>query len=199
MKMAEKHRVVIDPGHGGRDSGAIGEFAICLDENNIRTIYEKEVNLGIALYVEDYLSRLCRDKIDVFLTRGSDRTVSLKTRAEIVRLRHPVDLFVSVHCNSFDEVVDTEPGVTGIETFYYWDDARIISYIMQRNLMKAFSECKNRGSKRARYYVLRKGIPESILVECEFIDEIPTWLDSSTVQKKFGTVIGESIREYFLV
>ncbi len=78
--------VVIDPGHGGRDPGAI----------SCRGCYEKSVNLDISRKLADYLRRA---GVDVIMTRMSDEFIELDERAEIAN-QHGADLFVSIHADS---------------------------------------------------------------------------------------------------
>ena len=80
------HRVVLDPGHGGHDTGAIGR----------KGTREKDVALAIALRVRD---RLLRAGLEVILTRRSDAFVALEERARIANDARG-DLFISIHCNS---------------------------------------------------------------------------------------------------
>jgi len=185
---------MLDPGHGGEDSGAIGRVII---DSGVASydVHEKNVNLAIAKYVRRYLNQHYEDKFNCYMTRTGDTFISLSDR--VIHGILP-DLYVSIHCNSFDEVDDTEPGVTGIETFYYWDDAKRFANIVQRDLTNRWANCKNRGIKHGRYYVIRRGIPESVLIECEFIDEKAEFLNQEIVQRDYGIVIGESIGEYFL-
>lgn len=80
------HTVVIDPGHGGRDYGAVGKIT-----------NEKTINLDVALEVR----RLLKDRKDikVIMTRDDDRFIELKERAAIANRNHG-DLFMSIHVNS---------------------------------------------------------------------------------------------------
>jgi len=79
-------RVVLDPGHGGRDSGAIGR----------RRTYEKTVNLDVAQRLARHLTRR---GIEVVMSRTSDRFVSLAERSRLAN-RSGADLFVSIHANA---------------------------------------------------------------------------------------------------
>ncbi len=83
----EDRVVVIDPGHGGKDPGAIGHGGI----------REKDINLAIAKKVAYYLKRDGRFK--VILTRKGDYFIPLHKRAEIA-LRNKADLFISVHADA---------------------------------------------------------------------------------------------------
>ncbi len=80
-------RVIIDPGHGGKDPGAVGRSGLT----------EKEVNLDIA----KRLKSLLEDKlgIDVLLTRNDDRFIELGERTQFAN-SHQGKLFISIHCNS---------------------------------------------------------------------------------------------------
>ncbi|MDP9034956.1 MAG: N-acetylmuramoyl-L-alanine amidase [Myxococcota bacterium] len=79
-------RIVLDPGHGGKDGGAIGSSGV----------QEKEVTLDIALRAAPILSA---HGVDVALTRSDDRFVSLEERTARANA-FGADLFVSIHCNA---------------------------------------------------------------------------------------------------
>jgi N-acetylmuramoyl-L-alanine amidase len=93
-------RIVIDPGHGGEEDGAIGPDGL----------REKDVTLQIAKRVAEEL----RQKLhaEVFLTRADDRTLSLEQR-DAVAVAKKADLFVSVHANAAEN-----RSMSGIETYY---------------------------------------------------------------------------------
>jgi len=93
-------RVVIDPGHGGADTGAVGR----------RGIMEKDVNLAVARELKQYLERA--GDLDVVLTRSRDEALDLDARAEAANVAGG-DLFISLHCNSwFDDQA------LGFETYF---------------------------------------------------------------------------------
>lgn len=97
---ARRPRLVIDPGHGGKDPGAVG----------VGGLQEKDVTLAIALELADLLRR---DGVwDVKLTRDWDRTVSLEERTAIANA-FGADLFVSIHANA-----SPNREARGIETYY---------------------------------------------------------------------------------
>jgi N-acetylmuramoyl-L-alanine amidase len=79
--------IVIDPGHGGRDSGAPGLIS-----------REKDINLSIALKTAKYIRENIKD-VTVVLTRNDDSTVDLYERPKIAN-RNNADLFISIHTNS---------------------------------------------------------------------------------------------------
>ncbi|MDH4469177.1 MAG: N-acetylmuramoyl-L-alanine amidase [Bacteriovoracaceae bacterium] len=102
--------ILIDPGHGGNDLGAVTKFTRKLDKKNsrIETIYEKDLSLKLALLVKERLSPLFM----VYLTRTEDYPVGLHDRA-LMAEKIKADIFLSIHFNS-----STEKEASGIETFY---------------------------------------------------------------------------------
>lgn len=92
--------VVIDPGHGGRDPGAIGQSA-----------KEKTINLAVALTLGEMIEKGNKDTRVVY-TRKTDKFVELDERANIAN-RNKADLFISIHTNS----VKRGSSVKGAETF----------------------------------------------------------------------------------
>ncbi len=93
-------RIVIDPGHGGHDTGTIGPNGL----------YEKTVVLAVALKLGRLLRR--RLGVRVFYTRDRDVFIPLTERTAIANRDH-ADLFISIHANA-----STDPQVSGIETYY---------------------------------------------------------------------------------
>ncbi|HVN59477.1 MAG TPA: N-acetylmuramoyl-L-alanine amidase [Bacteroidales bacterium] len=83
----EKWVIVIDPGHGGRDPGAIGSHS-----------YEKNVTLPVALKTGEYLEHNLKN-VKIIYTRTTDEFVELAERAQIAN-RNKADLFISIHANS---------------------------------------------------------------------------------------------------
>ena len=102
LQAAAKDRftLVIDPGHGGHDAGAVGSFS-----------KEKNTNLNVALAFGKYVENNCPD-VRVIYTRKTDIFIPLHTRADIAN-RNKADLFISIHTNSL-------PGgriARGLETY----------------------------------------------------------------------------------
>ncbi|NPA79651.1 MAG: N-acetylmuramoyl-L-alanine amidase [Thermotogae bacterium] len=191
-KRAERITVVIDPGHGGKDAGAVG--------NGYR---EKDINLSVALKV----AALLREKgYRVILTRSKDRYVSLYSRARLAN-RSGAHLFVSIHCNA-----SRDPNASGMET-YFLSESRtsqeravailensairydigfvepkepvgaILGDLLQNLLLEQsyrlamsihgtaleMALAKDRGVKQAGFYVLKWVMMPSVLVELGFI------------------------------
>lgn len=103
--MAEIHTIVIDPGHGGENNGALG----------FNGVYEKEITLEVALFMKEQLER--NTDAQVILTRESDIEVPLERRIRIAN-EAQADLFISIHCNS-----SFSRSPSGIETYVLSDKA----------------------------------------------------------------------------
>ena len=96
--------VVIDPGHGGKDTGALG-----------RSIYEKDINLAVSLELGKLIERNLKD-IKVIYTRNSDTYKQLQERAEIAN-QAKGDLFISIHCNSVSKKNKRRNSISGATTY----------------------------------------------------------------------------------
>jgi len=182
--------VVIDPGHGGEERGATGAHGLL----------EKDVNLNIALKVEQYLLRL---GIETALTRTEDQQVSL---AERVSLSSDLeaDAFVSIHCNSV-----SDPTVHGAETWVpntadprRYGPSQALGYIVHQHLLVTCN-ARNRGLKYKEqegeeFYVLRYTLVPACLVEVEFLShpEGEVRLGSEWFREKAALGIAEGIRRF---
>lgn len=92
--------IVIDAGHGGKDTGALGKVTT-----------EKALNLAVALKFGAYIEENLPD-VKVIYTRKTDKFIELSERANIAN-RNNADVFVSIHCNS----TETPNSASGAETF----------------------------------------------------------------------------------
>lgn len=101
--LSARHRVTVDPGHGGRDPGTTGHG-----------VHEKNVALAIALAVREAL----RDRgVDVVMTRTTDVLVPLSRRAG--KCNAECDLFVSIHVNAPPSSSSRYRGLAGLETYFF--------------------------------------------------------------------------------
>jgi N-acetylmuramoyl-L-alanine amidase len=164
--------VVIDPGHGGDDSGAVGPGGLA----------EKTVVLSIARRLADSLRE---SGIPVRLTRTDDRYLSLSERTTIAR-RAGASLFISIHLNAsanrdaggaetymlpsrgFPSTSDgTDNGHAYRGNQYDTENARL-AFAIHRGLL-TYTGAVDRGIRRARFEVLREAPCPAVLVECGFI------------------------------
>ncbi|MBU6230618.1 MAG: N-acetylmuramoyl-L-alanine amidase [Cyanobacteria bacterium REEB459] len=142
--------VVIDPGHGGRDPGAIG----------IGGVQEKDINTILGNRVR---SQLEAAGITVLMTRSDDRWVDLEARAEIAN-QAGAAVFVSIHANAISM---QRPEINGLETYYLSTGDRLAQLIHASILRN--TDLANRGIRQARFYVLRHTTMPSVLVETGYL------------------------------
>jgi len=148
-----RYLVVIDPGHGGPDPGAIG----------IQGLRETDVVLDVALQT----ARLLQSRgVQVLLTRTSDVDVDLPPRVELAN-RSQADLFVSLHANA---LTMERPEVNGIETFYYEGGLSYgLANALQQSLMAISPGTPDRGARPGRFFVIRRTVMPSVLTEMGFV------------------------------
>ena len=171
--------VVIDPGHGGKDSGAPG----------IGGLLEKDVVLPIGKRIAAILEQ---NGIQAVLTRDADFFVELQGRVDIAE-RANATLFVSVHANS----VDKRPDVNGLEVYYY-DSGYNLAEVVRKTILQNISTLNDRGTRKARFYVLRKSSMPSILVETGYMTgrEDNPRLGNPEYQKRMAEAIADGILRY---
>ena len=145
-------RVIIDPGHGGKDKGS-----------HRGSVYEKNLTLKVAFKVEKLLKA---KGIPVTMTRRSDRFVSLRDRSVIAN-RYKNAVFVSIHFNAH-----TNSRYHGVETYYYGEQGkRLAAHVHLRLLSKL--KMRNRDTRQRKdLAVLRQTLCPAILVECGYISNM---------------------------
>jgi N-acetylmuramoyl-L-alanine amidase len=214
-------KIIIDPGHGGKDPGAVGRNGL----------YEKDVVLAISKLTAELLESELG--ITCVLTRDSDVFIPLGRRARIAN-KHKADLFLSIHCNackkrdrSGTEIYfmsqaktnwaravaarenasvkyETEEERGEVESIL-WDLAQT-EFLKESNVLSGrLLECliaaigsTSRGVKQANFYVLRGVYMPACLVEVEFISH-PKWekkLKRKDFQIKAAKGIVEGVREF---
>ena len=217
------HRIIIDPGHGGKDYGAPGYF---------KGVHEKTVVLQIAKRLAEKIKRDLG--CDAFLTRSSDKYLALEERTAIANTKR-ADLFISIHANA-----SRNKRASGIETYFLnltTDDESIsvaarenatsekniselqtilndlmrnakinessrLAASVQRSLFKSISKkynrVRNKGVKRAPFYVLIGAHMPAILIETSFISNKTECrrLTDKKYQETLCDGIVNGIREY---
>ncbi|MFD2160753.1 N-acetylmuramoyl-L-alanine amidase [Rubritalea tangerina] len=197
--------VILDPGHGGKDAGAVNQYGT-----------EAKYNLIVARLVRDLLQR---QGYNVIMTRDSDRYLSLQQRVAFAN-KYPNAIFISIHFNA-----GGRRQARGIETFTlspvgvahygrsvkasdhkvrngnYQDSANIAlaTAIHGRTLQRTRSaNIPDRGIKRARYSVLTSVKHPAILIEGGFMSH-PTEariIHSASYQHSVALGIAEGIMRY---
>ena len=172
--------IIIDPGHGGNDTGALRG-----------NILEKDLTLAIALKVKDELKE--KGFKNVIMTRTSDTTLALSDRVDIAN-NYNADLFVSIHINSS---VKTE--INGIETHYYWDKGYDLAKTLHKELM-ANIPAMDRGLFKSKFYVINHTEAPAVLLELGFIsnEEERAMLTSDKRQEDSAKAIANGIYNYIV-
>jgi N-acetylmuramoyl-L-alanine amidase len=174
-----KLKVIIDPGHGGHDPGAVG----------IGGLREKDIILPIGVRVAQILEQ---QGVQVVLTRSNDNFVSLEERVQMAK-RANADLFISIHANAISM---SRPDVNGLETYYYATGLSLAQTIHNTVLQKV--NVGNRGVRRARFYVLRHSPMPAVLIETGFVTgrEDAAKLSNPTYREQMADAIAIGILQY---
>ena len=143
--------IVIDPGHGGEDPGAVVNFS---------EKHEADHTLTTALLVKKELEAM---GAKVILTRTSDTSVSLAERAEISN-KNNANAFISIHFDSSED--DSASGTTA---YYYSDKSESLSQTVNKYLSRNLP-LKNQGSRFQNFMVLRDNARPSILLELGYLN-----------------------------
>ncbi len=187
-----KKLIVLDPGHGGTEVGALGKI------DGKVVVQEKDLNLTISNRV---LEILLEKGYHVIATRTTDTYVGLTNRADIANSANAA-LFVSIHNNSYET-----SGPQGTLTMYAYDEAKAgasfsgktAAAIMQKDLVKG-TEGQDRGLlQNAQIVVLKKTNMPAILVECLFMsnDQDLQELLKSERLEKIAVHIAEGVENIY--
>lgn len=150
-------KIIIDPGHGGKDTGAIGNG-----------MNEKDIVLDVGLKVQQVLNRM---SVPSYLTRSTNVFIELKDRP-IIAKQQKGDIFVSIHINSSAK---PESG-TGIETHYYAGatnpynaQSKLLAQCIQKRLVEEW-KLADRGIHPTNLYVNKYNSMPAVLAELGFIN-----------------------------
>ena len=141
--------VVVDAGHGGKDSGAYRRSGPP----------EKLVTLDVAKRLDQ---KLRESQLRTVMTRSSDVFIELDERVRIENKQKKA-IFVSIHFND-----SRRRGIHGFETYYHSSSARELAERIQSKLM-TIPNSANRGVHTANFRVLRNAVQPAVLVECGFL------------------------------
>ncbi len=217
--------IVLDPGHGGKDPGAIGK----------KGTKEKDLNLAIARKLKKYLEKM---GLEVILTRNSDIFLPLNERTKVAN-DNKADIFISIHCNSAprrnsyangfevyflsEARTDWERAVAKAENEVIRYEAQkseisddflsfILADLAQQEFLKESQDLavavqdavceilniENRGVKQAGFYVLKDAFMPAILIECGFLSNPneEVLLRKDWYQEKLAKGIAEGIKRF---
>jgi len=177
-----KFLVVIDPGHGGPDPGAIG----------IGGIKDTDVVLEVSKIVKKLLSE---KGVNVRLTRKNEVDLDLPPRVSFAN-NTDADIFVSIHANASR---GKRRDINGLETFYYrgWR-GRLLAKRIQKQILRVSPGSPDRGVKQGRFYVIKNTRMPAVLVEIGFLTGRldARRLEKTTHRKRLAYAIAKGILEY---
>ncbi len=171
--------VMIDPGHGGRDPGAVGRSGLL----------EKEINMSISRRLQRTLEQR---GYRAALTRTQDVELDLQPRVDIAE-RANATVFVSIHANAISL---SRPEVNGLETYYY-SSGRNLARAIHSSVLRS-TDLRDRGVRQARFYVLRNTSMPAVLVETGFVtgSEDATRFQSMAAREQIADAIAQGIIDY---
>ncbi|AIQ64582.1 N-acetylmuramoyl-L-alanine amidase [Paenibacillus stellifer] len=174
-----KKVIVLDAGHGAKDSGAIG----------ITGKYEKNFNLAVVLKAAELLKK--ENNIDVVLTRSDDTFLELSERVAIANNLN-ADLFISVHANSSSTSV-----ASGTETYYKRDESKAFAKVMHKYLVQA-TGLNDRGVQYGNFHVIRETKMPAILLEVGYLSnkKDESLLFTEALQQRVAEAIVSGVKEY---
>ncbi|MBM5790215.1 MAG: N-acetylmuramoyl-L-alanine amidase [Cyanobacteria bacterium M_surface_10_m1_298] len=150
---AGRYKVVLDPGHGGPDPGAVG----------INGLRETDVVLDVSLQVAQILQA---KGVQVLLTRTSEVDVDLPPRVALAN-NSGADLFLSIHANALSL---SRPDVNGIETFYFQGGrSKAFAEAIQAQMLAVSPGSPDRGARSGRFFVIRRTVMPAALAEMGFV------------------------------
>ena len=175
--------VIIDPGHGGKDPGAVhGDYR------------EKDQTLGIAKRLQ---VKLAEKNINSMMTRDKDEYISLLYRAEIAKKIKDNAVFISIHLNA-----SRSHKASGFESFVFSRNSgnKELQDILHEAIMELNTKyrIKDRGKKEASFLVLKhvKHIP-AVLLELFFIDADIEKIKGSNYYAEVATAIATAIADNY--
>jgi len=184
--------IVIDPGHGGTDSGAVGS----------NDIQEKNVVLKVAKEIEKLNKDLFQNRFEIYLTRYTDTLISLRDRTKLAR-KLKADLFISLHCNHSEN-----PNAKGIEVYVFnrknkqTKESILLAYRIQKAIQRNLG-FKTRGVKFGNFQVLREASNNypALLIEMGFLSNRneSLYLNEHKNLRKVSRIIYITLTKYLIL
>jgi N-acetylmuramoyl-L-alanine amidase len=171
--------IVLDPGHGGNDPGAIGPGGT----------HEANVTLAVIRYLEEELKQM---GWRTSLARTDDSEIDLAPRVAVAN-KQKADLFVSVHCNSLDR-----NWVKGIETYYRNPFSVPLAKKLHASLVGKLGS-PDRGIRYANFYVIHHTTMPAVLCEIGYVShpEEERNLADPVYQRRVAKAIAEGLKSYW--
>ncbi len=178
-------RIFIDAGHGGNEKGAVGPTRV----------YEKDINLAIA---KKLVKLLKEEGAIVSYSRLDDKQVKLYDRVNMAKENNAF-ISLSLHANSLPH--GRNPYIThGVETHYYNDNAKVLAFIIQKNLSED-TGLKNNGLRKSSFALNRSTNPISVLIETAYMinpDEYKK-LRNEKFQEEIAQSVKKSLGQFMIL
>ena len=174
--------VLLDPGHGQDDLGALGVLGV-------NGPSEKDLNLAAAQAVQQRLQQL---GATVVMSRTDDTFLTLSERNQLLRSTKP-DIFISLHHNSIDLARDVNE-IRGVECYYFNPSGTTLAQNLS-NLLSSATQRNNRGAKYNYFYVTRSDICPAVLLEIGFTPNPAEYASCVSAESlaKTGYTVGKAI------
>lgn len=182
-KLLANFKIVLDPGHGGKETGASGPTGYL----------EKDVNLVVCKLLRD---ELVKRGATVVMTREDDRELSLAERQAIISKEEPA-IAISIHHNSLPDDGDAEK-IKGFAAFWYQPQAHNLAIFLQKYVVKKLGR-PSYGVFWDNLALTRPTAAPSVLLELGFMsnpDEFEQVVNPEE-QKKIANAIAQGITEWF--
>jgi len=188
--------IVIDPGHGGPDGGAVGADGT----------QEKDISLDVSLYVREYLQQ---GGATVYLTREEDtdlaaehtkglsnrKSEDIRNRLAFVEEKDP-DLFLTIHLNAIPS-----PKWSGAQTFYYpkYDESKHLAEMIQAEIIRNLENTTREALPIQGIYLLKHAEVPSAIVEVGFLSNATELelLKDETYQRQMAASIYNGVLRYY--
>jgi N-acetylmuramoyl-L-alanine amidase len=171
-------KVVIDPGHGGYDTGAqYGGFD------------EKDITLSISMKLKKELESR---GVKVFITREEDSFLSLAERVDITNSVKP-HVFVSVHANA----MKSTRTIRGVETYYWTKGSQKLAYYIHKSILNDIN-IPDHFIRRAQFFVIKHTSVPAVLCELAFLSnhDDRKLLTSSAMQENYAKAVTDGILKF---
>ena len=183
-KFLANFKIVLDPGHGGKETGASGPTGYL----------EKDLNLVVSKLLRD---ELVKQRATVVMTREDDKEVSLAERQAIISQEEPA-IAISIHHNSLPDDGDAEK-TKGFAAFWYQPQAQNLAMFLQKYVVKKLGK-PSYGVFWDNLALTRPTAAPSVLLELGFMsnpDEFEQIVNPE-VQKKTADAMAQGITEWFM-
>lgn len=177
-------KIIVDAGHGGHDTGAIGPTGL----------KEKEITLNTALLLKDELEKA---GAIVTLTRSTDVFLELSERTAIAN-SSDYDAFISIHADSYSKTSTGTTTYYNVTTNFNGPKSKSLAQYVQQSLVAQLGT-PNRGYKEQKFYVNRKNELPSILVELAYVSNPneEALLKTKAFLQKAAVGIRQGLEQYF--